>query len=101
MLFSIGQFYDAGMTVTFKKSTLKIRNECGTEILKRTGNGSNGMWSINMETLYKRENKASSVYVLRKKKGIIALPSQAMWNPVPITGIKTMEAGFVFLHGWD
>ena len=64
------------MTETFTKSTLTISNKSGTEILKGVLNVRNGMWTINMETPYKRKNQVNSVYKILKKKYITAFLSQ-------------------------
>ena len=55
------------------------------------------MWYMNMKNKTPDKNSSQkhiedSAYETREKKDIITLFSQAMWNPVPTTWIKSKKA---------
>ena len=106
----MGQFCDAGFIATFTKTQLYIYKN-GTIILQGKQDLYNGMWYVNLvdqgpvtmspeiqKTILGNPHEANSVYETIKKKDIITFLSQAMWNPVPATWIKAINA--VFFATW-
>ena len=106
---SIGQFIDARLLAAFSATTLYIYNAIMV-YLRGERNAESTMWYVDLyqqdptpitaqirETILPSMNEVeeeNNVYEMTNKKCIITFLSQAMWNPVPQTWIKSIDAGF-------
>ena len=101
MLISLGKLCDNDMEIKLTKTNIYIYDQEHKEqpIIIGNRNATNGMWYLDTSNKKEDENisnhhQANSVYELRKKKEIIDFLAQAMWNPVPDTWVRAINAGF-------
>ena len=100
-LVSLGQFCDSGMTIYLTKTAITIykSDTDRTVTLRGTRSKTDGMWYLELKPTAPPtptcHNKISnSVHELNKKEDVIKYLSTVMWNPVPETWIKAIDAGF-------
>ena len=96
-LISLGQLCDAGMTITLiSESIVTSDNKSKEKILTGKRDISDGMWYLDLEAEAAtcKKHKANSVCEMNKKDDIIKYLSTVMWNPIPESWIKAIDAGF-------
>lgn len=99
-LVSLGKLCDAGIVEHLNKYSIKTHNSITLHKIALQGNCStqDGMWHIDVaseiSSVATAPSKANSVYEINKKEDMIKCLSAAMWNLVPETWIKAIEAGF-------
>ena len=83
-----------------KKEIIIIGKEKKVEVMRGNRDHANEMQRLNINDRAASTNNINkkklmhSVYELKKQKDTTDYLSQAMWNPVPDTWIKTIKAGF-------
>jgi hypothetical protein len=94
-LFSVGQLWDEGYIVTFRRDTVTICNSDNAKLLSGPRDDTTGLWRINLKQTVKHipETIANNVYELRNTGALVHYLHKSLFSSTKAAMLQAVKYG--------